>query len=356
MAFLKTLEDKKLIIHCDCCFKEITLDTFIRCGECTWDQCLNCFFAEIETRVHKRTHSYRVIENLSTPIFKKEDDEVEWRAIDDLLMLNAIITYGMGNYADISSILSPISEKEVKKHFFKVFGIIDDDFDEKCHTGVLKSDPNDTQVLSYMPKRGDFESELNHDYEALISNIQLDGIDDINSIDDGEDKLKVYMLEHYRTVLLQRSMWRNLIIDRNLVEVRKIRENESTKIQTLLNKYKWLLSYLSKNDFNKFISGLVREQHLTSIVKSKKENGSCIDEDKLMDISGMLGHREKELCRKVKISYILYARLKRFAIECYISKTPLKDLLLGFFDESCRKQVIIIYEWFKAQRIVHNDP
>ena len=345
MAFSKTLKEKKLIIQCDSCFKEITLDPFVRCAECVWDQCLHCAMENVEASQHRKTHSYRLISNLSESLLCKD-----WRVIDELLLLNGVITFGIGNFEDIASILSPKTENEVKKHFFELFQIEDNDEGECFRSHVPKSDPNDSLVLSYMSKRGEFDSEIHNDYESVISNIQFYDTDSPLEIN-----LKTHMLGHYRTVIRQRGMWRNYILDRNLVEVNYIKRMEMGEFGPLINQYKWILQYISKNDFNKFIRGLIKEKKLRSLIRSKKDNGSRVDEERLLDVSGILGPTEKELCRRLNMTYTLYARLKRFAIECYIMKRPLSNLLVGLFGDSERERADILYRWFKDQQIVYSD-
>lgn len=342
MAFSKTLKDKRLLIQCDCCFRDITLDPFIRCTECTWDQCLVCFFADIETEQHKSTHSYRFMSRLDMPLLYSE-----WRIIDELLLLNGVITFGIGNFEDIASVLSPKTESAVKNHFFALFGITNNEEDEAVRAEVPKSDPNDSAVLSYMSKRQDFESEIFNDYEVIINGLQY-------SDSDGEleRSLKQYMLRHYRTVLKQRSIWKALVLERGLVEVGALKLLDAGEAGVFTSRYKWLVQYLSKNDFNKYIDGLIREKYLWKM-RAKGAAEHMIDGPRLADMSGLLSEKEKELCRRLKMSPKLYVRLKRFTIECYIAKKPLRRLIFGLFDESEQHRIGILYRWFENQKLVH---
>lgn len=342
MAFSKTLKEKRLIIQCDSCFKEVTLKTFVRCAECRWDQCLACFFANIETLVHKKAHSYRVVSNLSQPLFYED-----WRVIDELLLVNGVITFGIGNFEDIATILSPKSEIEVKNHFFRIFGIVNNEEGECYRTDVQRSDPNDTIVLSYMPRRRDFESEILNDYEMTINSLQYSDADS-----ELETKFKKHMLDHYKVVLKQRCMWKTYVLDRNFVDINRLKAMDAGETGPLIGRYKWLVQYLSKNDFNRFIGGLVKEKRLRE-KKGKKVPDQIIDESRLLDVTGLLGPKEKELCRRLSISYHLYANLKRLSIECYIARKPLKNLLFSLFDRSEQARIGVLYRWFKNQNTVH---
>ena len=344
MAFSKTLKEKKLVIQCDFCFKEITFDPFVQCAECLLDQCLMCFFSNIETSTHKNNHNYRVVSKVTEPLMYKG-----WRIIDELLLLNGIITFGVGNFEDITSVLSPKTEQEVKSHFFELFNIINNEEGEVQRNEVIRSDPNDSSVLSYMSKRGDFESEILNDYETIINNLQFSEDDSII-----ERKLKKHMLYHYKTVLKQRGMWKNLILDRNLVDVNRLKEMEMGDLAAVLKKYKWLIQFVSKNDFNKFIGGLVREKKLKEL-RTQYASEAFIDESKLKDTASLLDRKEKVLCERLKMSQSLYVKLKIVAIECYISKKPLKNVIFGYFDKSDEERVGVLYRWFKNQKVVVCD-
>lgn len=345
MSFSKTLEGKKLIIQCDACFREITLDLFIKCSECAWDQCFACFFENIETEEHKSTHNYRMVNNLSKPLLNEN-----WRVIDELLLLHGIISFGIGNFEDITSILFPKTQEEVKKHFFMLVGITDNQEGEILRHIIPKSDPNDPVVLSYMPKRQDFESEILNDYEMLICNLQFYESDTLE-----ECRFKDYMLYYYSMLLRQRRMWKTYVLDRNFIEVNKIKEKETPNTLPIINKFKWVAQYISKNDFNYFISHILKEQKLKGLINSRKIPEYSIDEEKLSDVSFLLGKTEKELCKRLNMSRLLYADLKGLAIDCYVSKKSLKQALAGLFDESEKERVEILYGWFKDQKIVHCD-
>ena len=81
---------------CAACRKDIP-SVRIECAVCTGvSLCIECFASGSEAPEvgHTRTHSYRVHENLqSFSLFDKE-----WTAEDELLLLQGIDMYGMGNW------------------------------------------------------------------------------------------------------------------------------------------------------------------------------------------------------------------------------------------------------------------
>jgi hypothetical protein len=67
----------------------------IECAVCSnLDLCIECFAIGVEPPGHAATHDYRVHENLSS--FALYDRE--WTAEDELLLLQGIDMYGMGNW------------------------------------------------------------------------------------------------------------------------------------------------------------------------------------------------------------------------------------------------------------------
>lgn len=343
MAFSRTLKEKKLVVQCDSCFREVTLDPFTKCTECDWDQCLPCFFQGLETSVHKKWHSFRVVSDMTKTLMY-----TGWRVIDELLVLHGVISFGIGNFEDIASIVPNKTQAEVKEHFFTLFEVINNEMGEKPRSTVPKSDPNDKHVLSYMPKRGDFESEILNDYEQVISSLQFSSSDAAF-----EKQLKKHMLYYYSAIMLQRRIWKSYVLDRNLVAVSIIKEKEHGKVGDLISGYKWLLQYLSKKDFNLFIARLLRENQLRDLIGSRKNPDSQIDLAKLKDVSGLLGDNEKHFCERLGVSLPLYAQLKSFAIECLMAKKPLLSALETIFGSQEKRRVEILYHWFMKQKIVY---
>lgn len=66
MAFLIC----RALFHCNYCNKDISNTIRVKCAVCPdFDLCLECFSVGVEIRPHKRTHAYRVVDNLSFPLF-----------------------------------------------------------------------------------------------------------------------------------------------------------------------------------------------------------------------------------------------------------------------------------------------
>ena len=343
MAFSKTLKERSLVIQCDSCFRDITLKPFIKCAECEWDQCLLCLPLGVETRAHKREHKYRLVSNMTAELLCPG-----WRVIDELLLLNGLISFGVGNFEDIASIIPEKTQEEARTHFLGIMGVPESREGETVFDTVPKSNPHDKHVLSYLPLRRDFESEVfANDCEHAIGHLQFA---------EGDSPFvrrhKESALDKYAALLRMRRIWKNFIIDRNLVRVQTIRERESGKDSALINKYKWLLQYLSKSDFNTFIGTLVQEARAMRSIEAQNRSAK-IDTAKLSDVNNLIGPTEKELCKRLNMSVSLYADLKCLAVDCYVIVQPFKAVLERLFGQNEQERVEILYTWFKSQNIVH---
>lgn len=85
------------MILCDTCFNNITNLTRVHCTECSIDQCPSCFYGGKENALHKTTHRYRVMEPMTFNVY--QDD---WNAIEEVLFIEGLGLYGIGNWLDMS--------------------------------------------------------------------------------------------------------------------------------------------------------------------------------------------------------------------------------------------------------------
>merc|ERR1719375_2392630 len=70
--------------------KDISETVRVKCAVCrNVDLCLECFAVGVEIWPHKRTHAYKVVENLSFPLLSPD-----WGADEELLLLDAVSTLG----------------------------------------------------------------------------------------------------------------------------------------------------------------------------------------------------------------------------------------------------------------------
>jgi len=300
-----------------------------------------CFFSELETDIHKRFHKFRIVSNLEAYTHSSE-----WRMIDELLVLDGILSYGFGNFADISKILPGKSEIDVKRHFHALVGIVDNEEGEKAFDSVPKSNPNDSFVASYMSQRREFDSEILNEYEASIENLIEEDSDS-----DLEIEFKRHLISNFRTVLRRRKIWRRFIFDRGLTSIERLLKMEKTDIGDIAAKYRWLAQFISKGDFNVFIAGLVREKRLRDQL-SKTPEFFTVNSENMRNNHVNLSEKELQLCKRLNLAPGLYTKLKKMAIEMYILRMPLKDALFDIFQAEDHDRVMLLYKWFSDQHII----
>jgi transcriptional adapter 2-alpha len=100
--------------HCDYCRKDISGGIRIKCAECTdFDLCVECFSVGVEVTPHQNGHAYQVMDRVNFPLFDEE-----WEAEEELLLLEAIAKYGLGNWEDVADHVGTKSLVECRQHYF----------------------------------------------------------------------------------------------------------------------------------------------------------------------------------------------------------------------------------------------
>lgn len=113
--------------HCDNCSVDITSTTRIRCAapQCSeYDLCVQCIdpsalglttgFAQ-NTTEHTH-HPYRVIEQCALPII-----HADWSADEELLLIEASESVGLGNWADVAEQVTSRSKEELENHYLDCY-------------------------------------------------------------------------------------------------------------------------------------------------------------------------------------------------------------------------------------------
>lgn len=81
-----------------------------------FDLCIECFSVGAEVTPHKSNHSYRVMDNLSFPLICPD-----WNADDEILLLEGIEMYGMGNWAEVAEHVGTKSKEQCIEHYTNVY-------------------------------------------------------------------------------------------------------------------------------------------------------------------------------------------------------------------------------------------
>ncbi|TYI64362.1 hypothetical protein E1A91_D09G083200v1 [Gossypium mustelinum] len=112
-----TSEGKRALYHCNYCNKDITGKIRIKCAICPdFDLCIECFSVGAEVTPHKSCHLYRVMDNLSFPLICPD-----WNADDEILLLEGIEMYGLGNWAEVAEHVGTKTKEKCIDHYTNVY-------------------------------------------------------------------------------------------------------------------------------------------------------------------------------------------------------------------------------------------
>ena len=81
-----------------------------------FDLCVECFSAGAELGPHRAWHAYRVVDNLSFPLF-----EASWGADEELLLLEAIERFGLDNWGGVANHVATKASAECKRHYYACY-------------------------------------------------------------------------------------------------------------------------------------------------------------------------------------------------------------------------------------------
>jgi transcriptional adapter 2-alpha len=270
----------------------------IQCVVCSdYDLCVTCFSSGSSSRDHDpSTHSFRVIEQHSIPIFT--DD---WGADEELLLLEGAETYGIGSWAEIADHIGGVRYKdEARDHYVKTYvesskfplpehaspddrslinDISRDEFQarkkrriEDRKAAVANATPTQPkqkptastpachEVQGYMPGRLEFETEHFNEAEEAVQHMQFESGDGTKPVDeDPELELKITIMDIYNDRLTARVDRKKVIFEHQLLEYKKnqaLDKKRSKEERDLLNRAKPFARMMSHNDFIEFAKGL----------------------------------------------------------------------------------------------------
>ncbi|KAJ4857140.1 transcriptional adapter 2-alpha [Trichoderma harzianum] len=302
---------------CDVCSCDITSTVRIRCADpaCSdFDLCVPCFGKGESRNAHDpATHSFRVIEQNSFPIFDRE-----WGADEELLLLEGAEIYGLGSWADIADHIGGFREKdEVRDHYLKTFvdpptfplpkrcsphdcelanEIPREEFQSRKKrrieerreasknapalqpkTKPTASVPSCHEIQGYMPGRLEFETEYANEAEEAVQLMQFDPGDGLNPRTgelEPEMELKLTVMEIYNCRLTQRVERKKVIFEHNLLDYRENTKNEKRKTKEekdLLQRAKPFGRIMNHKDFEDFTQGLQDELNLRQAIAQLQE-------------------------------------------------------------------------------------
>eukprot|EP00457_Paulinella_chromatophora_P005684 gb/GEZN01005701.1/.p1 GENE.gb/GEZN01005701.1/~~gb/GEZN01005701.1/.p1 ORF type:complete len:533 (-),score=102.82 gb/GEZN01005701.1/:165-1715(-) len=278
--------------HCDYCREDITNQIRIKCAECQdFDLCLMCFSNGVEVYPHRNTHAYRVMDHVTTPIF-----DPDWGADEELLLLEAIEMYGLGNWSDVAAHVDTKSKIQCEQHYNDVYlssdtaplpdlnqalpprgGVEDKKGKKTVPRGKSKTDVKAKTftpakpkpkaglgaLVGYLPNRGDFETEYENDAELMLADMEFKPEDT-----EWERELKLQVLTIYNSKLDARIERKTFILERGLLDPRKPSEPKRSKEEReIYASMRVFARFHSKEEHEAFVQGLIAEKRLRKRVE-----------------------------------------------------------------------------------------
>lgn len=305
-------DQKRALYHCNYCQKDITNVVRIKCAVCSEvDLCVECFSTGAEITPHKNDHDYRIIDNLTFPLFTPD-----WSAEDELLLLEGIEMYGLGNWTEVAEHVGTKTKAACRSHYFSTYinvptaplpdlenagsqrlqdaqGAAADgaavsvggsdagrepvvsertfNFQKVKPEGApeTKVGPNSSDITGYHAKRNEFDPEYDNDAEIPLAEMEF-GPNDTPE----EYALKVRMLNIYNDRLAERARRKQFILERGLLNVKRLQAQErkrSKEERDLYNRFAVFARFQSQAEHEALLEGLVAEQRLRMRIEELKE-------------------------------------------------------------------------------------
>ncbi|KAG5450339.1 Transcriptional adapter 2B [Clonorchis sinensis] len=209
---------------CAYCLQKLT-EVCVLCIECNPVRlCINCFLCGAESGAHKKSHAYTLELFQSVPSDCLFSSHCDWSSEEEQRLLDAVETYGYGNWHEVSTQLPSRTAADCQHHFdqFYVFGAIGrhtigkdnersgvtldhtvDDIGERCVTS-LDLRPDEQKIIGYMPCRDEFEYEYSNNAEHVLVSVPYSFADGL------ETDLRLALVAIYNKHLADRH-WRHQI-------------------------------------------------------------------------------------------------------------------------------------------------
>lgn len=277
--------------HCDYCRADITSKISIKCAVCQdFDLCLNCFSMGVEVVPHRNFHDYHVVDHVTVPIF-----DPTWGADQEMLMLEGIEMYGIGNWSDAADHVGTKSRVECEKHYYDIYlsgptaplpdtstplpikqQILSADTGPRSEGSIKKSRANSrtkskkpknpalAHLVGYLPRRGDFETEYADNAEEMIADMEFRDADTA-----WEKELKLKVLEIYNTKLDARIERKRFILERGLLD-KKLEKRTKSERETYDN-MRVFARFHGAEDHEALITGIINEQRLRKRIEQLQD-------------------------------------------------------------------------------------
>lgn len=302
-------EPKRALFHCAYCSKDISGVVRIKCAECAEvNLCVECFSAGVEPHPHKACHAYHVVDNLSFPLFT-----LDWGADEELLLLEAVEMYGLGNWTEVSEHVGTKSKLQCHAHYFETYvnsptaplpdmskvlgkeyareepkeepkekkrktadGEEDEEDEEKEATLASFARPGDerhwgnvAELTGFNVKRDEFDPEYDIDAELPLAEMEFRDTDT-----ELDRKLKLRMLEIYNKRLAERQRRKQFIVERGLLNVKRqqnLDRKRTPQEREIHGAVRVFARFLDPNEYEILLEGLAAESRIRNRIAELKE-------------------------------------------------------------------------------------
>lgn len=219
-------------------------DPFIRCHECPVNTsksaepvyiCLACFSKGREFPGHRNDHKYSVVKT-DFSLF-----DYEWSAEEEMLLMNALLTQGHGNWAELAKSVPQKTADQCQLHFDKFYienesSLLDNSWKDNSDTFTLQSRPvpytinpakvhewpvrpplGSHQWAGYNAARSDFDFEFDNLAEHDVANVEYHDLETNSSEEDPFPIVTLAALDVYTNKLKARLKRKKLIREYGLL-------------------------------------------------------------------------------------------------------------------------------------------
>ncbi|KAH0935091.1 hypothetical protein HID58_012208 [Brassica napus] len=300
--------------NCDYCQKDITGKIRIKCAVCPdFDLCVECMSVGAEITPHKRDHAYRVMGNLTFPLICPD-----WSADDEMLLLEGLEIYGMGNWAEVAEHVGTKRKQQCLDHYRNIyldspfFPLPDmshvagkskkelqamassltveqhmkeeypfsppkvkvEDTQKESHTDrgfggkkpVTPGNNSLVELSSYNHKREEFDPEYDNDAEQLLAEMEFKQNDTPE-----EKKLKLRVLRIFSKRLDERKRRKEFILERNLLYPNPFEKELSQEEKEQCRRLDVFMRFHSKEEHQELLNSVVSEYRMVKRLKDLKE-------------------------------------------------------------------------------------
>uniref|UniRef100_A0AAV1UDN3 Transcriptional adapter n=1 Tax=Peronospora matthiolae TaxID=2874970 RepID=A0AAV1UDN3_9STRA len=326
------------------CQKDLARNIRITCAECHTkpliDLCVECFAVGVELGEHKKTHKYTVSDCLAFPVVYEPPTSIEsmsaasiavgtnaaalltaagndtasavWTADEELLLLEGIEMFGMGNWKDIAEHVVTKSEKKCERHYLTAYlgwkdlmpRFVGDAIDEgKEEVGENAAEDKlqltteekaiemnaasdqatrgssgernvPSQLAGYMPLRGDFDVEYDNEAEVVLADMEFSDTDH-----PAERELKLKVIQIYNQKLEKRMERKKFVVGRGLLDYKLHQHTERKRPKEereLLAQVRPFARFQTPEEHDKFVEGLITAMRLKKqimLLQEYRKNG-----------------------------------------------------------------------------------